>query len=533
MVRRRRRSARALAALGLGVLPLACTGSGGDGSSPTTTWPISVAAGGGTVRLGLPGALVLDPVDASLASPSDQLVLDILYDGLTRVDDSGAVQPALAASWRHNADLTAWRFQLAPGAAFASGRPITAADVIASIERVAALGTTSLVALSLEPVTGFGALVDGSAEHLAGLTAVSSSVVRFALDEPLSVLPAIVASAAFGVVDVASLEAAAAIPRAELDLSGGWAVTGATGGGLSLARRADAAASLDGIELHAYADAGAAYDAFAEGAVDWALVPPARFGEAVDKYGDDHFAPFHAELFFGMHLGTPNLANASLRQAIEAAIDREAIVAAVYPDLADPLATVIPAGVSGHDAARCGGCGPDPERAAEIVATAFPDGEVPTVNIDFDTSPAQVAMAKIIAADLKAAGIPTSLRPLPLEDYKRFVVGGTHELFTFGWIGVYTSPDAYLAPLFVSDSDDNLTAYRSPEVDGFLSRARAADDEVKNAERWARTEETVMESAVVVPIAQFRTQVVVADRVAGWQHAVDGTVDWSNVTVNP
>ena len=32
-----------------------------------------------------------------------------------------------------------------------------------------------------------------------------------------------------------------------------------------------------------------------------------------------------------------------------------------------------------------------------------------------------------------------------------------------------------------------------------------------------------------MPIAQFRTQVVVADRVEGLTTAVDGTVDWAQV----
>ena len=39
----------------------------------------------------------------------------------------------------------------------------------------------------------------------------------------------------------------------------------------------------------------------------------------------------------------------------------------------------------------------------------------------------------------------------------------------------------------------------------------------------------MLEAAVVVPIAQFRTQVVVAERVEGLTHAVDGTVDWAQV----
>lgn len=506
------------------VAAVACTGDDGNPGGPPADLPAPTV-----LRLGLPGEIVVDPVAANLASPSDQMVLDLLHDGLTRVDADGVAQPALAESWEHNDALTAWRFRLAPDAAFASGEPITAEDVIASIERVAALGEGSLVALALEPVTGFDAFIDGDAEHLAGLRAIDDTVVRFGLDEPLSVLPTVLAAPGLGVVGAAVRDGGAG-PRA-LDLSGDWKVTGADDTDLELAPRADSA--LDGITLRSFSDADDAYDAFGSGEVDWATVPPERYADALAAFGDRHFAPFQAELFFGFNVEADPLTAVPLREAVEAAIDREAIVAAVYADRADPLATIVPAGVPGHDATRCGACGPDVVEARRLVAGTFPDGDVPTVAIDFDDSPAQETMARMIAADLDTVGIPSDLRPLSLEEYKTFVVSGDQQLFTFGWIGAYRSPDAYLAPLFTSDSDDNLTGFRSAAVDGYLSRARAADDPAKNGERWALTEQAVMNATVVVPIAQFRTQVVVATRVQGLAHAVDGTVDWAEVRLAP
>ena len=113
------------------------------------------------MRLGIGGPLVVDPAEASLASPSDLMVLDLLYDGLTRLDADGVPQPALATDWEANDALTAFRFHLDPDATFASGRAVTSDDVIASLERVMAAGDSSLAALSLEAVKGFGAFADG------------------------------------------------------------------------------------------------------------------------------------------------------------------------------------------------------------------------------------------------------------------------------------------------------------------------------------------------------------------------------------
>jgi ABC-type transport system substrate-binding protein len=508
----------------------------GDDDRPSTTEetrPPGEIVEGGTMRLGIGGPIVADPVLANLGSPTDLLVLDLLHDGLTRVDADGTVQPALAREWNADPTLTTWTFKLEEGLTFAGGEPLTAVHVVTSLERVAKAGDTSLAALRLETIAGFRQFVDGSTPNLVGLSTPDPLTVQVVLGTAVAALPEILASPVFGVVDVSALGEATAPggDPGDLNLSGGWEVEAADEGGARLERREGAEGHLDAVELHLFEDQAEAYDAFDDGDVDWALVPVDRYGDAVDDHGDDAFAPFHAELFFGMRVSSPALANMEVRKAIRASIDRNAIVRAVYADLAKPLTTVIPEGVPGHDPARCAECVFDLEQARATLAAAFPAGGVPTVAIDYDQSPAQEAMAGIIADGLGAAGIPTQLRPKPLEEYKAFVVSGAQELFSFGWIGGYASPDAYLAPLFGSAADDNLTGYGDAGVDNAIGIARGTRDLAASGVAWADVEARVLTDAIVVPIAQFRTQAVVGERVQAWEHAVDGSVDWSAVWV--
>jgi ABC-type transport system substrate-binding protein len=533
---RRRRARAALGGLAVvvGIVALtACTDDGDDDdAAPAATEAASGdVVDGGRIRLALDGPVVADPVEASLASASDLMVLDLLHDGLARLSPEGTPQPALASEWRSNGNRTAWRFTLDPGATFSDGAPVTTGDVIASFERVAALGERSLAALRLEHVKGFAAFVDGAAEHLEGLSAPDERTVRVALDAPMSLLPQLLASPVYGVVDAAALGEDAALDG--LRLTGGWDVDDAGDDSVVLTRQEARPGHLDEVELRTYDDAVAAYDAFDEGDADWAAVPGERLQAAVEDHGDEHFAPFHAELFFGMNVRSGHLlSNRPLRQAIAAAIDRDAIVREVYAELAEPLATIVPDGVAGHEPAGCDGCGHDPARAEALLEQAFPDGTVPEVHIDFDESVPQRAMAELVAEDLEAVGIPTALRPRPLEEYKDFVVGGEQELFSFGWIGVYGSPDAYLRPQLASSANDNLTGISSREVDELLSGARGKSTPAERVQLWADAERIALEGAVVVPIAQFRTQVVVAPRVQGLAHAIDGTVDWSQVSLS-
>ena len=129
-------------------------------------------------------------------------------------------------------------------------------------------------------------------------------------------------------------------------------------------------------------------------------------------------------------------------------------------------------------------------------------------------------------------GIPTALRPKPLEDYKAFVVTGEQELFSFGLDRRLRAPRT---PTWRRCSARPPTttsrATRTPTVDAALAAARATADPAAAAAQWAEVERQVLAEAVVVPIAQFRIQAVLSDRVQAFAHRVDGTVDWAAVWV--
>ena len=61
-------------------------------------------------------------------------LLSNLYEGLTSFDGEMGLRPALAERWESPDDLT-WILRIRRGATFHDGRPVTAADVVASLER--------------------------------------------------------------------------------------------------------------------------------------------------------------------------------------------------------------------------------------------------------------------------------------------------------------------------------------------------------------------------------------------------------------
>jgi peptide/nickel transport system substrate-binding protein len=101
---------------------------------------------------------------------ADGLAHRLVFDGLTSLDADGAVQPALAASWKSDDDGHRWEFRLRSNVQFHNGSPLTAAAVVMSLNlacnancpwtAVRAVGS-SLVFTSESPLPSLPALLAG------------------------------------------------------------------------------------------------------------------------------------------------------------------------------------------------------------------------------------------------------------------------------------------------------------------------------------------------------------------------------------
>src|SRR5207344_3052345 len=77
----------------------------------------------------------LDPTRAE--GLEDEVVLGNLFDGLTTIDPSGAVHPAVAVSWTSDPALRRWEFHLRPEARWSDGSPLRSTDFTFAWHRLA------------------------------------------------------------------------------------------------------------------------------------------------------------------------------------------------------------------------------------------------------------------------------------------------------------------------------------------------------------------------------------------------------------
>ena len=504
------------------VLGVACT-KNGDGSGS--------GSGSGTGASSVFRAGVVRPstLDPAMARTVDELLIaDQLFDGLAAYDPSTLEpEPSLAASWTASEDQRQWDFTLRPSARFSDGTPITGADVKATFDRIARKDSGSSVSDLLELVTGYRAVaVDGTATELAGVVAVSETVVRIDLDSPWSVLPSALANPAFGVVPQ-SVAAAGAFPATDPVTSGPFRVRSFTDDVLAVVPATGVRAKSSRLEFRLFDDKAASYDALVSGRVDWSEVPPDRLEEAVKRFGRDLFRPYIAELFYAFNLRNPKFGDVRVREAIIRAVDRSSIIADVYGGSVRPMDGLVLEGMAAHQPDPCGGrCSFDLDRAKTLVAELAAEGvTVPEVQIDFEDDATQTKVATAIRDDLAAAGIPAALRPKPLAEYQQFAVSGGQELFRLGWIAPYPSADAVLGPLFLTGFPNNLTGFTSAAVDEAMRVARSSADPAVRVAQYQAAEKAVLAELPVIPIAQFELQSVASDQVRGLEVTAAGSFD--------
>ncbi len=230
-------------------------------------------AAGRLLRVGITAPSSLDPAQAR--SFEELLVADQLFGTLTSFDpEKGMAVPALAERWEVSKDQRVWDFFLDADARFSDERACHCGrrqvELRAGSQAGLGIGGRDL----LELVSGFPAFGrEGSVDQLAGLEVVDDDHLRISLDQPLSVLPIVLSSPTLGVLGRVEGEPDLAAPVS----SGPFELAERTEERIRL-RPSGRDLELDGIEFRIYDDLGEAYQAFVDGDLDWARVPPETGG---------------------------------------------------------------------------------------------------------------------------------------------------------------------------------------------------------------------------------------------------------------
>ena len=188
---RRVRVAGALAVAAALTIAGCTAGGGGGGGGGATGGGDETGGQGGTLTVST--SFVVNHLDpAQVYEATGNLVVHAMYDTLTTFEGDDVTTPVglLAESWESNDDATEFTFRLRDDATFADGSPVTAEDVVFSLNRLVNLkGSPSVI------VEGFAA------------STPSEGVVVVTTEAPNPSVPTILAMPSTGIIDAEAAQA--------------------------------------------------------------------------------------------------------------------------------------------------------------------------------------------------------------------------------------------------------------------------------------------------------------------------------------
>jgi len=244
--------------------------------------------------------------------------------------------------------------------------------------------------------------------------------------------------------------------------------------------------------------------------------------------------PSSAVVYANFNVNDPVLKDKRVRQAVACALDRQAIVDAIWRGQARLAETLLPVG---HWAAARGDELPsyphDVERARRLLEEAGfhagKDGVRVRITLKTSTDETTRLMAQAMQQQLREAGIDLQIRSAEFGTFYADVTKGAFQMYALRWIGSNEDPDifryAYGSGSF-PPKGGNRGRYSNAKVDALLSAAAAATAQRERREDYVGVQRILMDELPGIPLWYPNNEVVHTRRVSGVKARVGGNFDF-------
>lgn len=442
--------------------------SGGDGGAGGTAGG-GGGGQGGTLKLGiLQEPASWDPAQAHVGHALQPY--QAAYDSLLLREPDGTLEPMLATAWSYADDTNmAMTLDLRTDVTFSDGAPFDAAAVVANIEHFKAdNGRQAAQAAAIESVT-----------------AVDEDTVELTLSRPDPALEYYL-SQALGLMGSPQSLGTDEMDRVPVG-TGPYTMVAdqsVSGSQYVFAARDDYwnpdLQHWDQIDMRFLQDVTSRVNALASGEVDAALLDATTnqqaesAGKELLEYGTDW-----SGLLLMDRAGTVSeaLADVRVRQAINYAFDREAMLQQIAGGFGEVTSQVFGTETTGYDPELDEYYTYDPDKARDLLADAgYGDGltiEMPVLTPGFET------IMTFVTQQLADVGITVQQTSVPAADYVPALAQGKFAAAPFN---LFQGPSWVATQQIIStDAVYNPFDTTSPEVEALIERERLGGDDADAA----------------------------------------------------
>jgi len=455
---------------------------------------------GGTLRMGLQGGSTTDSMDPALATNQVALMVIRLWgEPLVELTDDGGIEGKVAESFESTPDAQVWTFKVRKGITFSNGQPVTATDVVESLDRHSGEDTKS------------GAL--GIMRGIKAMRTEGEDTVVVELETPNADLPYLLADYHLIIQPGGGKDA----PDAAIG-TGPYVMKEIDMGVRFVAEKNPNywgdLGNADVLELVVINDNTARVAALQSGQVDLIdRVPPRTAGLVARAPGVTvHQTSGPGHYVFIMHCNTAPFDNNDVRLALKYAINREEMVEKIlfgYGSVGNdtPINAAYPLFAEMEQRTY------DPDKAKFHMQQSGYDGAI-LLRTSENSFPGAPDASALFQQSCAAAGINLEIKREPNDGYWS-EVWNVQPFCTSYWGGRPTQDQMYTTA-YLSTADWNDTKFNNEQFDQLLFAARAELDAGKRKQMYADMG-TILhnEGGLICPMFNDFIDAS-SDRIAGW-----------------
>jgi ABC-type transport system substrate-binding protein len=496
------------------------------------TLNMAAAQNGGNKKLTVALSVEVLSLDThrSTGTPAE-IVRKHIYEGLVKADEQNQISPLLATGWEVSEDQKTWTFTLRDDVMFHDGTPFNAEAVKVNLERL------------IDPNSGSERT--GQYAFIDKVDVVDEFTVAITTKEPFG---AFLANMAFG---GGSFMSPAALEKYGQDIGSHPVGTGpymfkeqVGGESVTLVRNENywgEAPYFDEIEFVVVKEDATRVNLLQTGQVDFIVNVPAVDIPLLEANPDlaVTIRPSTRVAHIGINTMKGPLQDVRVRQALNYAIDREALVDGVLGGVGLPATSIVSPMTWGY--ADVSPYTYDPDKARELLAEAgYPNGFkaklwTPSGRYFMDKQTAEAVQAMF--ADI---GVETDLQVLDwgayLDELRKTPEDGNDvELYLLGWETTTGEAGYILERVFDSASVPpagwNTMFYTSDELDQLTAEAQSTTDQTVRAELLGQAQAVAVDDAPWVLLYVYQQIVAHRADLEGVQYFPNETMLFSSARI--